>query len=165
MWVIFKIKKNEKGLFKKDLLNKLDEKIVFYSPKILTKKSFKNKTVNNAVDILGDYVLCHHKNFLKKDVLNLVKYCRGLKYLLSNCINSQKEIKAFIENCKKFENKEGFLSYKFFSAEVNKNYEIISGPFFGQVAKILNDQKNKVNLLLGNIKASIDKKSFLFKSV
>ena len=91
MWVIFKIKKNEKELFKKDLINKLDEKIVFYSPKILTKKSFKNKTVNNAVDILGDYILCHHKNFLKKDVLNLVKYCRGLKYLLSNCINSQKE--------------------------------------------------------------------------
>ena len=108
--------------------------------------------------------MCHHKN-LKKDVLNLVKYCRGLKYLLSDCINSQKEINAFIENCKKFENKDGFLSYKFFSAEVNKNYEIISGPFLGQVAKILNDQKNKVNLLLGNIKASIDKKSFLFKPV
>ena len=67
MWVIFKIKKNEKALFKKDLLSKLDEQLVFYSPKILTKKPFKNKTVNNAVDILGDYIFVNHASFKNSD--------------------------------------------------------------------------------------------------
>jgi hypothetical protein len=48
---------------------------------------------------------------------------------------------------------------------LNKKYEVLSGPLFGQVVEILNYQKNKIDLALGNVKASIKKDNLLFKPI
>ena len=65
----------------------------------------------------------------------------------------------------KSENGDGFLSYDFFQIDINKKYKILSGPFMGQIVEILGKQKKKIDLTLGNIKTSINKNSFLFKTV
>ena len=85
--------------------------------------------------------------------------------MIPGCIYAQPEISRFIEICKKFENENGFLTTDFFNLQINKNYKILSGPFLGQVVKILDKQKKKINLILGNIKTSINIKKVLFKPV
>lgn len=165
MWIVFKIKKNELFSFSRDLEKKVGKDLIIYSPKILTKKKIKNKTKNIEIKLLGDYVFCFHSKFSDINIFNTIKYCKGLKYFLSGYIFAQNEIQKFINLCKKFENRNGFLKYDFFKLEINKKYEIISGPLFGQIVKILNHQKNKIDLVLGNVKVSIKKDNLLFKPV
>ena len=166
MWVIAKIDKKKKVLFYQDLKDKFGEEFIMYSPKILINKFFGNKINKKVViDLLGDYTFCFHKKFEDDSLFNTAKYCRGLKYFLNGCRLTQKNIKNFIEVCKKSENGDGFLSYDFFQIDINKKYKILSGPFMGQIVEILGKQKNKIDLTLGNIKTSINKNSFLFKTV
>ena len=32
--------------------------------------------------MLGDYIFCHHKNLEKKNIIDSLRFTRGLKYLL-----------------------------------------------------------------------------------
>ena len=112
------------------------------------------------MQLLDDYIFCYHSNFSDQKFLTKIKYCRGLKYFLTGYKLGQSEIKKFIDLCKSFENKDGFLNYDFFKIDLNKNYKILTGPFIGQIVKILNYQKNKIDLVLGNIKASINREIF-----
>jgi len=41
----------------------------------------------------------------------------------------------------------------------------MSGPFSDKVFTILEKNKNRINILLGNIKTSIDKKNFLYSPI
>ncbi len=166
MWLIAKINKKEKKLLHQDLKKKLGENFSFYSPKILIEKFFKNKIKKSfELDLLGDYVFYFHKNFNDKNLINSLKYCRGLKYLLEGYESSQKDISDFINYCKKSETKKGFLSNDFFELIVNKKYKILSGPLIGQIVKILSTQKNKIEIILGNIKTSVNKDKISFKPV
>ena len=164
MWLIAKINKKEKKLLHQDLKKKLGENIDVYAPKILIEKFIKNNFNKKIeIDLLGDYIFYFHKSFKNKNALNSIKYCRGLKYFLSGFETTQKDINNFINFCKKSENKKGFLSYNFFQLNINKNYKILSGPFIGQIVKILSMQKNKIDFMLGNIKTSVYKERTLFK--
>ena len=165
MWVVFKINKNKSSLFFQDLEKKIGKDFNVYSPKILIDHFLGNKIKKKKFLLLGDYIFCFHKKFEEKNFYSFIKYCRGLKLMIPGCIYVQPEINRFIEICKKFENENGFLTTDFFNLQINKNYKILSGPFLGQVVKILDKQKKKINLILGNIKTSINIKKVLFKPV
>lgn len=165
MWVVFKINKNKTSLFFQDLEKKIGKDFKIYTPKILVDHFFRNKIQKKKFLLLGDYVFCYHKKFEDKNFFSLVRYCRGLKSLIPDSIYAQKEISKFIEMCKKFENQNGFLTSDFFNLQINRNYKILSGPFLGQVVKILDKQKKKIDLILGNIKTSININKVLFKPV
>ena len=114
---------------------------------------------------MGDYFLCFHKDFKKIETINKLKFCRGLKYFLNGFEQSQKEIELFIDKCKHSENKEGFISQSFFGLKVDKCYKFSNGPFVEKIFKIINLQKNKIDIYMGNIKTTINKKNFLYKPV
>ena len=71
-------------------------------------------------------------------------------------------LKKFINECQKSENKDGYLTSSFFSLIKNKNYIFKSGPFSEKIFSVINLQKNKIDLLLGNLKTRINKKKLLF---
>ena len=77
----------------------------------------------------------------------------------------QKDISEFIHNCKKHENESGYLCTNFIKTNIENNYKFISGPFVEKIFKILNIQKNKILILMGNIKTSIKPEEHLFYPV
>lgn len=165
MWAIIKIDKKKLELLKQDFLKMLGKEVVIYNPKLLLQKYKKNKLLNKEFNLMGDYFFCFHKDLIKNDTVNKLKYSRGLKYFLTGCVESQKEITSFIEKCKKSENKDGYLTQSFFQLRLNKHYQFTSGPFVEKIFKIINLQKNKIDIYMGNLKTTIQKKEFLFKPV
>ena len=165
MWTILKIDKKKFKLLKLDFEKKLGKELKFYNPKIKIQKFQKNNYKDFEVDILGNYLFCFHKSFKKKNVMSSLQYSRGLKYFLEGFTQSQREINLFINKCKNYEDDKGFLSSSFFSICFDKNYKFFSGPFTERIFKVINLQKNKIEILMGQIKTTIDRKNFLFKPV
>ena len=91
-----------------------------------------------------------------------LKFTKGVKYPLNGSILSQKEIKKFIYKCKSFENEKGYIKQSFYDLEINEYYQFSSGPFIDKIFKIIEFQKNKINILMGDLKTNISKKEFLF---
>jgi|TARA_B100001063_G_C16689068_1_gene516014 hypothetical protein len=162
MWTVLKLDKKRLSFLKEDFKNKLDMDFVFYSPKLLIEKFKKNKISKCEFDLLGDYVFCYHKKFEQPSTINILKFSRGLKYFLDGFISSQNEIQEFVNNCKKFENKNGYITHNIFKILADKKYKFSSGPFTSQIFKIIEIQKDKLSISIGNIKTKINKKSFLF---
>ena len=165
MWSVIKFHKNKENILKLNLMKKFGNEIQFYSPKILIQKKRKNLYRKIEKNILGDYIFCFHKKFNEKNYSDIVKFTKGLKELLNNCCYSQKEINEFIKFCKKYENNNGYLKSTFFQLIENKEYKFMSGPFSDKIFTILEKNKNRINILLGNIKTSIDKKNFLYSPI
>ena len=165
MWTILKIDKKKFKLLKLDFEKKLGKELKFYNPKIKIQKFQKNNYKDFEVDILGNYLFCFHKSFEKKNVMSSLQYSRGLKYFLEGFTQSQREINLFINKCKNYEDDKGFLSSSFFSICFDKNYKFFSGPFTERIFKVINLQKNKIEILMEQIKTTIDRKNFLFKPV
>ena len=162
MWAIIKIDKKKIELLKKDFQEKLGEGFAIYSPKLSIKKYKKNKLINKEFHLLGNYLFCFHKNFKSIETVNKLKFTKGLKYFLGGFIQSQDEIKKFIQKCKNSENGQGYLSQNFYELYINSRYKFTSGPFAEMIFKIIDLQKNKINILLGNMKTTIKKDEFLF---
>ncbi len=162
MWTVVKFDKKNFHLLKEDFKKKIGTEYIIYRPKILIQKNKKNKLINEEFNLLGDYLFCYHKNFNNSETINKLKFTRGLKYFLHGFIQSQKEIKKFIQKCKNYENNEGYLMQNFFELYTNSKYKFTSGPFVEMIFKIINLQKNKINILLGNMKTTIKKDEFLF---
>ena len=110
-------------------------------------------------------MFCFHTNLKEKKIVNSLRYTRGLKYFLDGFNQSQKEIEKFIEKCKVSENQDGFLSKEFFELELNKKYKFSSGPFSDKIFQIINLQRNRIKVLIGNMKTTIKRKEFLFTPV
>ena len=163
MWTIIKFDKKKLSLLKRDLQEKLGSDFKIYYPKLTFRKYKNNKMIKKDFDILGDYLFCFHKNFSDSQALSKLKFTKGLKYFLTGFINSQEEIKKFINKCKESEDKDGYLSQDFFEICVNAKYKFSSGPFSEMIFKIINLHKNKINILLGDIKTTINKNDFLFR--
>ena len=81
---------------------------------------------------------------------------------MNGSISEQSEISNFISTCKQAENHNGYITHNTFTSEVNKYYKFRSGPFTDKIFKIIELQKSKMNILMGNIKTTISKKDFLF---
>ena len=165
MWTVLKFDKKSLGLLKEDLQKMLGNEYILYSPKIQIQKYKNNKLINKEVNLMGDYLFCYHKIFSNSNKFYNLKFLRGLKYFLEGHIKAQVEIKNFINYCKKAENKEGYISTNFFKLNINSKYKFISGPFAEKIFKIIDLQKNKINILMGNIKTQINYKDFLFSPI
>ena len=165
MWAILKFQKNNLSLLKDDLNKKLGQDMKIYIPKLRIQKFQNNKLKSKEINLLGDYIFCFHSNLKEKKIVNSLRYTRGLKYFLDGFNQSQKEIEKFIEKCKVSENQDGFLSKEFFELELNKKYKFSSGPFSDKIFQIVNLQKKRIKVLIGNMKTTIKRKEFLFTPV
>ena len=166
MWIIAKYNINEFNTLKKSLKEKLGTDPDYYMPKIKYSKVIKKKFISIKKLILEGYLICFHPNFKKKIIINTLNYTKGIKYVLNGFENNQAEIINFVDKCKSFEDKEGFLQQDFFS---NKNFvkaKFISGPFTNLVFDIISKDKCKIEILIGKYKTTLDKKSsFLYKPI
>ena len=162
MWTIIKYEKKKLEFLKLDLEKKLGSECKFYQPKLLYKNYRKKKLIEKEFDLLGDYLFCFNEKFDNSKFINTINYSRGLKYILNGFIESQKEICAFIDKCKLSEDTNGYLSDQFYDLNVNSNYKFFSGPFTNSIFKILELQKNKIKILMGNLKTTVNKKDFFF---
>ena len=162
MWAIIKFNKNNLSSLKKEFKKKLGEDLKVYAPKLSVERFIKNKLTKKEFNLLGDYIFFFHKEFKNQNVINTLKFTKGLKCFLGGFAQSQDQIETFIKRCKDCENKEGYLTQNFFEIQRNLNYKFTSGPFAEMIFKIIDLQKNKINILLGNIKTTIKKEEFLF---
>ena len=165
MWTVLKFDKKNLSLLKEDLKKKLGKDYEIYIPKLKLQKFKNNKLINKEFNLLGDYLFCFHKSLECKNKINSLRFLRGLKYFLEGFIESQKDIENFIQKCKSSESAEGFLSKNFFDLEIHKKYKFSSGPFVDKIFQIINLQKNKIKILVGNIETTVKKKEFLFSPV
>ena len=165
MWKVLKFDQKSLGLLKEDLKKKLGQDFKIYIPKLRIQKFKNNKLINKEINLLGDYLFCFHKNFEYESTLNSLRFVRGLKYFLGGLSGSENDIEKFIKKCKDSEGREGFLSRNFFDLDLDRNYKFSSGPFADKIFKIINLQRNRIKVLMGNIKTTIKKKEFLFTPV
>ena len=165
MWTVLKIDNKNLSILKNDFTKKLGEDVKFYIPKIKLKKFIKKKIHIKEINLLGDYLLCFHKNFSKESVLTSLKYCKGLKYFLTDFLNSQNDIEKFINKCQENEDESGFIKSTFFEYKINKKLEFISGPFTNMIFNIIEDNKLSIKGIIGNYKVTVSKDQNLFRSV
>ena len=92
MWIIIRYKKNELSLLRAELKKKIGKDYKIYLPKFFIQEFRKKKLINYEVNLLNDYMFCFHPKLELKKNLNELKFIRGLKYVLENFKNSQKEI-------------------------------------------------------------------------
>ena len=163
MWTIIKIEKRKFNLFKLEIKKKLGSECKFYAPKIKVSSIRKNRKIEKNYFLLGDYIFCHHEKFNQQNLINQLKSIIGLKYFINNFFSAQSEIKHFIDKCKSMESQDGFIKDSLFNLYINKNYKFISGALSGTLFKILELNKTEISILIGSIKAKLDrKKSYLF---
>ena len=114
MWTIIKYKSQELQTAKKNLILKFEDKPIFYLPKIKYQKIINKKVKSFEKNILENYMICFHKNFSDANFITRLKNLRGISYFLSGYQNNQNDILNFVNNCKNYEDKDGFLNSKFF---------------------------------------------------
>ncbi len=161
MWIVAKYDKKKANFFLEDLKKKLKDKVVIYNPKVKIEKFYKKKLISKEFNILGDYIFCFNPKFANQKILDNLQFTKGLKYFLSGFYKSQKEIKDFIKKCKKSENENGFISADFFDIELNKKYKFNSGPLLNLIFQVVEIQKTKFKIIMGDKTATIEK-GFLF---
>jgi hypothetical protein len=166
MWVVAKVKIKDLNIFKKNLTEKIGNDIKFYHPKIEYHKYFGNKVKRFEKFILENYVFCYHIKFKKANFVNEVKFIRGLNYFLEGYNQNQSNIIKFIEYCKTFEDRNGYLTHSFFTNMISKKAKFISGPFTNMIFEIIEKQKNKLKILVGNIVTTIpNNTNYLYRPI
>jgi len=166
MWIVAKIKKKELNLFKKELINQFGLEIKFYNPKIEYRKHIKNKTRKFEKFILENYIFCYHEKLNQPKVTSKLRFLKGLEYFLEGYLENQDEIIKFINYCKSFENKNGYLSQAFFKNMIRGKAQFVSGPFTNMIFEIIEKQKNKLKILIGNIITVVsDNRDYLYRPV
>ena len=166
MWIVAKIKIKNLNTFKKDLTEKMGSNVKFYLPKIEYHKYYGNKVKRFEKFILENYVFCYHERFKQMNSVSEVKFSKGLTYFLEGYIQNQNNIIKFIEHCKSFENEKGYLTQSFFETIVTKKAKFISGPFTNIIFEILEKQKNKLKILVGNVITTISSKTnYLYRPI
>lgn len=165
MWIILKFDKKRFSFLLDDFKKNFGDKYNIYSPKMCLEYFKKNKAFKKEVNLLGDYLFCYHESF--KNLINLKRLnnFRGLKYYLAGYIESQNEILDFINKCKLSENGKGLISDTFCDLIINQNYKFISGPLINQIFKLKELKKNRINILLGDLKSTVIKRDFLYEPV
>ena len=155
MWIVAKVKIKKLNTFKKDLAEKIGNDIKFYYPRIEYHKYYGDKVKRFEKYILENYIFCYHDKFKKHSLINELKYLKGLEYFLEGYSQNQNHIVKFIEYCKTFEDRNGYLTHSFFTNMISKKAKFISGPFTNMIFEIIEKQKNKLKILVGNIVTTI----------
>ena len=166
MWAVAKIKIRNLNTFKKDIAKRIGKDIKFYHPKIEYHRYFGDKVKKFEKFILENYIFCYHEKFQTINFVNEVKFLKGLEYFLGGYNQNQNNIIKFIEYCKTFENERGYLTQSFFKAIITKRAKFVSGPFANIIFEILEKQKNKLKILVGNIVTTIPEKTdYLYRPI
>ena len=166
MWIVAKVKKKEFEIFKKDIIKKAFCDIKFYCPKIEYSQYANNKFKKLEKFLLGNYIFCYSPNFNNLFFLNKLRFIKGLEYFLNGNYQNQEEIQKFIKYCRKYENSKGYITQSFFKTTIKNKAEFISGPFTNMMFEILKKQKNKLQIIVGNIVTTIsDNNNYLYRSV
>ena len=166
MWIVAKIKMRNLNSFKKDLEKKIGNSIKFYYPKVEYHKYYGDKVKRFEKLILENYIFCYHEKFNKSNIVNELKFSKGLEYFLDGYNQNQKNILKFIQYCKSFENKNGCLTQSFFKILITKKAKFVSGPFTNMVFEIIEKQKNKLKISINNIVMTIsNNQNYLYRSV
>lgn len=160
MWTVIKIKSNSYGIIKEELKKKFNKEIQVYNPKILVQINNKKKPINKSISLLGDYIFCFHKDFKNNKIIDLLKFTKGVKYFLNGHLESQEEIKIFIDKCKKLENDKGFISNSLFDLNLKSFYQFKSGLLANKIFQLIEIQKKKIKVLVNGIKF-IENRKFL----
>jgi hypothetical protein len=166
MWTILKFEKKNLSFLKKFFRNQLGDKVEFYTPKIRLQKNINTKFRSSEFFLLGNYMMCFHKEFQDSNKLKMLKNCRGLKYFLNNYFKSQDDIISFINRCKLNEDNEGFIKQTFFEFKKSDKFEFLSGPFTSMFFNIIRENTLSMDILVGKYKTTVSKeKNFLFRAV
>ena len=159
MWVVASIKNID--LFKKELKKKIND-VKFYYPKI---KSIKEK---NSKNLLGNYIFCYSQSFLdeRKKLISKFNFVKGLKKMLFANIGYQDEITNFIKFCEMHEDENGFIKNSFFKNSIYEKGKFLNGPLSNYIFSIIKKEKNKIKVLIGEVKVSIsDKGKFNYSAL
>jgi len=166
MWIIAKVKNNNSKIFQQELSKKIGDKVDFYEPKIFYEKFSRKKIIRKQKPLLENYIFCFNKNFKYNIFCNKFKYIRGFKFFLDGHIYCQSEILEFIDNCKSFEDHNGFITNGFFKKIVSNKAEFTSGAFKNIVFQIIKKQKNKLRIAVGNFTTTIpDNKNYSYRPI
>jgi hypothetical protein len=166
MWVVAKVKYNEVNIFKRELKNKLDNRLIFYNPKIQLENIVNRKVKIYKKNLLENYIFCYHEDFKSKKNINQLQFVKGLIFFLDGYASNQKQIVSFIKYCKSFENNLGFIKSSFFKSILSKRAKFISGPFINMFFDIIEKQKNKLKIVIKNIVTTVpDNKNYLYHPV
>ena len=165
MWTVLKIDKKSIGLIKKNFINKLGQDVKFYVPKVKLYRFLNKKKYVKEISLLGDYLLCFHKDFSNISILNSLKYSKGLKYFLTSFKNSQNEIEKFILRCKANEDENGFIKSTFFDFKAGKKYELISGPFTSMIFNSCHENKLSIKAFINNYTVTVSKEKNFIRPV
>ena len=159
MWIIIKVKKfSEINFIKKSLSNLCGSEVKLCHPKIQRSISQNFKKFYKESFLLDKYVLIYHNRFSDSNILGKLNYTRNIDYCLSGFKSCQKNIIDFVKNCEKYQDELGFVSSEFFKLEQGKNIKFSKGPFINFVSKIVEIQKKKLKLLVGDLTIYLDKK-------
>jgi hypothetical protein len=166
MWLVAKIKIKNLHFFKKDLVSKTGSDVKFYYPKVEYHRYFGSRVKRFEKFVLENYIFCYHEKFKKSSFINEIKFLKGLEYFLGGYNQNQNNIIKFIEYCKTFENERGYLTQSFFKAIITKRAKFLSGPFANIIFEVLEKQKNKLKILVGNIVTTIPEKTdYLYRPI
>jgi len=166
MWIIAKIKNNQSKIFQQELIKKINDKVIFYEPKVIYEKFSRRKNIKKQKTLLENYIFCFNQNFQYNVFCNKFKYVKGLKFFLNGYVNSQNEISQFINYCKSFEDKNGFITNGFFKKIVSTKAEFTSGPFKNIIFEIIQKQKNKLRISMGEFITTLsDNKNYSYRPI
>ena len=124
MWTVIKFDRKEFEILKKDFEKFFGKDIKIYVPKLFFQRYKKNRIVIKEFNLLGDYLFCFHDKFKNPQIINSLKFTRGLKYFLDGFIEFQLDVKNFIEKCKNLEDSKGYISQNLFEININSNFHV-----------------------------------------
>ena len=80
MWTINKLDKKKIKLFENELEKKIGNNFMIYNPKIMIQKYYKNRLLDKHINLLGDYIMCHHPKFKELNKAESIYELILLKY-------------------------------------------------------------------------------------
>ena len=84
-----------------------------------------------------------------------------MKYFLNGHIESQSEIEYFVNKCKSLENDKGLLSKNICELIPNSMYQFKTGLLKNEIFKLLEIQKNKIKILINDVKFKVNSNNFI----
>ena len=96
---------------------------------------------------------------------NNIKYLKGFNSLIPGYIETQKEISQFIKDCKNSENDRGYVQNSFFNMKIENNYKLKTSVFTNKAFEIMKFHKNRIEIMIGNLKVSAKTKDLLAQPI
>ena len=152
MWVIAKYKKKELNIFLTEFKKKIKHETKVYQPKIQIYSKSKNVLLKS---ILGNYIFLWNESFKNTNILESLKFTKGIEYFLKKPENHQNQIIEFIDNCKNHEDTKGLLKPSFFMSSINDKAKFLTGPFANFAFKVIEKKENFLCVFVGGLKLTI----------